>query len=77
MKMKLDPNWRLILTNAYSARAMIGSAATSVVVAVQTENNYAILAAILALCGIICRVVVQPVLREQMRQAEDCVRQLK
>lgn len=74
--MKIDPNWILILKNAYSARAMLASAASSVVVAIQTENNYAILAAVLSLLGIVCRVVVQPVLREELKQAEDCVNKL-
>jgi hypothetical protein len=73
----IDPNWRLILTNAYSSRAMLGSAASSVVVAIQTENNYAILAAVLALVGVIGRVVVQPVLREQMKRADECAGKLR
>jgi len=74
--MKIDPNWLLILRSAYSARAMLGSAAASVVVAIQTENNYAILSAVLALLGIVCRVVVQPVLRAQLEQNGECVNRL-
>lgn len=76
MKIELDYNWALILKSAYSSRMMLGSAASSVVVAIQTENNYAILAAVLALLGLVCRVVVQPVLREQMRVSEECVKKL-
>jgi hypothetical protein len=75
--MKLDPNWLLILRSAYSARAMLGSAAASVVVAIQTENNYAILAAVLSLLGVFFRVTVQPVLRAQLEQANECVDKLK
>jgi hypothetical protein len=73
----IDPNWLLILRSAYSARLMLASAASSVVVAIQTENNYAILAAILSLLGMVCRVVVQPVLRAQLDQNGECVNRIQ
>lgn len=72
----IDRNWKAILKNAYSMRLMLASGGSAVVCAVQTENPYAILAAILSFIGMIMRVVVQPVLREQFETEKDCINNL-
>jgi hypothetical protein len=75
--MKLDPNWLLILRSAYSSWAIIASGFAAITAAVQTENNYAIAGAVLSFLALLGRVVVQPVLREQMKRADTCVDALK
>ena len=76
MKIELDDNWLLIMRSAYSSRAMIGTATSTVIAAVQTENQFAIIAAILAFFALLCRVIVQPVLRKQLEQSKECVTRL-
>jgi len=76
MKIELDDNWLLIMRSAYSSRAMIGTAISTVIAAVQTENQFAIIAAILAFFALLCRVIVQPVLRKQLEQSKECVTRL-
>jgi chromate transport protein ChrA len=76
MPFEIDDNWLLILRSAYSSRAMIGSAVATIIAAVQTENNYAILAALLAFVALLCRVIVQPVLRKQLETSSECVSKL-
>lgn len=77
MKIELDDNWLLILRSAYSSRAIIGAAISTVIAAVQTENKFAIIAAVLAFFALLCRVIVQPVLRSQLEQSKKRVSPLK
>jgi len=57
-------------------RLMLASGGSAIICAVQTENPYAILAAILSFVGMVLRVVVQPVLREQFENEKDCINNL-
>lgn len=77
MKFNIDPNWMLILKNAYSSWAIIASGFATITAAVQTENNYAIAGAVLAFLALLGRVVIQPVLRAQLEQANESAGKLK
>ena len=73
---KIDPNWLLILKSAYSSWAILASGFAGITAAIQTENNYAIAGAVLAFLALLGRVVIQPVLRAQLEQANECVEKL-
>jgi len=80
--MKIDPNWLLILKQAWSMRLAILSAISGAVSALlplfdTSGTAFATLSAILAVCAALSRVIVQPVLRAEMRQADECVARLK
>ena len=80
--MKLDPNWLLILQKAWSMRLAILAAISGVISEVMplfdtSGSAFGVLSTILAVCAALSRVIVQPVLREEMRLAEDGVSRLK
>ena len=75
--MKLDPNWLLILKNAYSSWAILASGFATITAAVQTENNYAIAGAVLAFLALLGRVIIQPVLRAQLEASDASMKELK
>ena len=75
--MKIDPNWMLILNNAWSARIMLGGMVASIVVAIESGSGLAVLNTILLFLATVSRVVVQPVLRAQLEQSSENVEKLK
>ena len=77
MKIDIDKNWLLILKHAYSSWAMIASGFAMITASVQTENKYAIAGAVLAFLALLGRVIVQPVLRSMLEQADECVGNMK
>lgn len=81
MKIELDDNWLLILKRAWSMRLAILSAISAAISAVlplfdQSGSEFAILSTVLAVCAALSRIVVQPELREEMRQAADVSKML-
>ena len=81
MKIELDDNWLLILKRAWSMRLAILSAISAAISAVlplfdQSGSEFAILSTVLAVCAALSRIIVQPVLRAEMRQAEDSINKL-
>ena len=78
MKIELDDNWLLILKRAWSMRLAILSAISAAISAVlplfdQSGSEFAILSTVLAVCAALSRIIVQPVLREEMRQSNEAV----
>ncbi len=76
MKIVFDDNWLLILKRAWSMRLAILSAISAAISAVlplfdQSGSEFAILSTVLAVCAALSRIIVQPELREEMRQAAD------
>lgn len=81
MKIVFDDNWLLILKRAWSMRLAILSAISAAISAVlplfdQSGSEFAILSTVLAVCAALSRIVVQPELREEMRQAADVSKML-
>ena len=81
MKIELDDNWLLILKRAWSMRLAILSAISAAISAIlplfdQSGSEFAILSTVLAVCAALSRIVVQPELREEMRQAADVSKML-
>lgn len=81
MKIEFDDNWLLILKRAWSMRLAILSAISAAISAVlplfdQSGSEFAILSTVLAVCAALSRIVVQPELREEMRQAADVSKML-
>lgn len=82
MKFNIDPNWLLILKNAWSMRFAALSTLSAIAAAMmpvfdKSSTEFAVLSAVLAVCGALSRVVVQPVLRAQLEQADESVGNLK
>jgi hypothetical protein len=77
LPIEIDENWLLLIRRAWSMRLALSASVAAVISAWQTGDAYAILAAILALCGALSRLVVQPALRAEMRQSSECVFRLK
>jgi multisubunit Na+/H+ antiporter MnhF subunit len=82
MKIELDDNWVLILKRAWSMRLAILSAISATISAImplfdQSGSEFAILSTVLAVCAALSRVIVQPALREQLKQADDAIQGLK
>lgn len=69
-------NWKAILTQAYSMRLMLAAGGSAVISAIQTENPYSIIAAVLAFGGMIARVVIQPVLQAEHEIAKCCINKI-
>lgn len=81
MKIEFDDNWLLILKRAWSMRLAILSAISAAISAVlplfeQSGSEFAILSTVLAVCAALSRIIVQPVLREEMKVAEECIKKL-
>jgi len=81
MKIVFDDNWLLILKRAWSMRLAILSAISAAISAVlplfdQSGSEFAFLSTVLAVCAALSRIVVQPELREEMRQAADVSKML-
>jgi len=81
MKIELDDNWLLILKRAWSMRLAILSAISAAISAAlplfdQSGSEFAILSTVLAVCAALSRIIVQPVLREEMKAAEDSINKL-
>lgn len=79
--MKIDENWLLILRRAWSMRLAILSAISAAISAImplfdQSGSAFATLSTILAVCAALSRIIVQPALRAEINQANECVNKL-
>jgi multisubunit Na+/H+ antiporter MnhF subunit len=81
MKIEFDDNWLLILKRAWSMRLAILSAISATISAFmplfnQSGSEFAILSTVLAVCAALSRIIVQPVLREEIKSADGCINKL-